>query len=129
MAATPIVQALTGTVFLWSAETGLILKSFGRNTAREFIWVYDNSVGYNVGFVAHNPEASYTIPGLQAGTTGIMAAAPGVALTIANTNYGNGVGTSSADNGGIYTLTTAIQHQEKNLREFTVTAQQHPGIP
>lgn len=128
MSASPITQGLSGTVFLTSAETGIILKSFGRNTSREMIWVYDNSVGYNIGFVGHNPEAAYTITGLQAGTTGVMAASPAVALTIANTSFGNGVGTSGSDNGGIYCLTTAIQHQEKNLREFTVTAQQHPGI-
>lgn len=136
MAATPIVNNLSGTVFLMLAETGLIIKKFTRGTSREEIMVYDPSVGYDVGSVDHNPKASYSISGITTsgtvstpGGAGIAAAAPGVALTIANLTYGNGVGTSGADNGGVYTQTTSLDQGEKALREISVTARQHPGIP
>lgn len=129
----PILQQLSNTVFLMSAESGIIIKRFGRSTSREEIMVYDPSVGYDIGSVDHNPKASYNINGIYAGGstggTGVSAAAPGVALTIANASFGNGVGTSGSDSGGIYTQTTNLEHTEKQLREFSVTARQHPGIP
>jgi len=128
MPASPILQNLSGLTFLMPAETGIIKRNFGRNTEREFIWVYDSSQGFDIGFVAHNPAATYNLGGFLSGDTGVAAAAPGIALTIADTDFGNGVGTDGTDNGTVWTLTTALQHGEKNLREFSVTARQAPGV-
>lgn len=120
---TPILVNLTGLVFVISAEAGIIVQSFERATNREFQFVFDMSVGYDVGFAAFNPTATYSVRGRYTGSTGISGASPGVAVTIANATTLNGVTT-----GGIYTQTVSISHGEKGFREISVTAIQKPGI-
>lgn len=124
----PILQGLSGLVFLMTAETGIILSNYARNTSREMIWVNDASVGYDVGFCGHNPEASYTFTGKVSGSTGLAAAAPATALTIANTKFGNGVGTDGTNCGTVWTLTTGRSHAEKGFVETNISAMQKPGI-
>ena len=119
----PILVNLAGTTFLLTAETGGIIQAFSRSTERQFIWVYDAAVGYDIGFVAHNPAANYTVRVIRNGNNGIPAASPGVALTLANTTTGNGV-----SSGGIYCLVPTLDHQGGQLREYSVTAIQKPGI-
>ena len=125
---TPILQSLTGLVFLIPAEAGIIVSNFSRTTEREMIWVYDASVGYDIGFAAHNPSASYSVSGKKAGNTGIAAAAPAVALELAGPTFGNGVGTDATDNGTVWTQTVGLTHGEKGFRELNVSAMQKPGI-
>jgi hypothetical protein len=119
----PILVGLSGATFLLTAESGGIIQSFSRNTDRQRIDVTDHSVGYDTGFVSWNPKANYNVRVITTAATGICAASPGVALTLANTTTGNGVAA-----GGIYTDTTALSHNGGTLREFTVTATQKPGI-
>lgn len=119
----PILQNLTGLTFLMQAETGVIVSAFNRNTAREWSFVYDHSVGYETGFAAFNPSATYTCNGKTSGATGVAAAAPGIAITFANTTTGNGVTA-----GTIFTETAALNHAEKGFEEINVTAFQKPGI-
>src|SRR6266851_3023412 len=109
----PILQALSGLTFLLAAESGIIVANFSRTCQREMIWVYDGSVGYDIGFCGHNPDAAYTVSGKKSGTTGLAAAAPATALTLAGPTFGNGVGTSSMDNGSVWTLTVGQTHAEK----------------
>lgn len=116
-----------------TAETGVMIQSFGRSTSRTMDYVYDASLGYDTGFVAHNPEASYSIKGRLkfSGTPGaasLPAAAPGIALTVAGSSFGNGVGTMSSDAGGIFSQTVGIDHGEKGFKEINVSAMQKPGI-
>jgi hypothetical protein len=119
----PILLNLSGATFLLTAESGGIIQSFSRNTDRQKIEVYDGAVGYTTGIVYHNPKATYNVRVITTAATGICAASPGVALTLANTTTGNGVAA-----GGIYTDTTALSHNGGSLREFTVTATQMPGV-
>lgn len=121
--ADPILVGLSGATFLLTAETGGIIQAFSRNTDRQWIWVYDASVGYDIGFVSHNPAAHYNVRVIRNGNNGIPAASPGVALTLANTTTGNGVTA-----GGIYCEQPTLDHQGGQLREYTVTAIQKPGI-
>lgn len=123
----PILQNLAGLVFLLTAEAGILIQNFSRNTTRTMDFVYNAAVGYDIGFVASNPQAEYNIKGRTTGG-GIAVAAPGISLAVANLTYGNGVGTAPIDAGGVYTQTVAIDHAEKQFREITVTAIQKPGI-
>lgn len=119
----PILVNLTGLIFLLQAESGCYIQQFDRTTSRTREDVFDASVGYDIGFVAFNPQAEYNLKARVSGASGVPAAAPGVAVTFANLTTGNGVTA-----GGVYTETVAISHSEKGFREITVTAMQKPGI-
>ena len=119
----PIYLNLAGTTFLLAAETGGLIQAFSRATERQWIWVYGADVGYDIGAVVHNPAANYTIRIIRNGNNGLSAASPGVALTLANTSTGNGVSA-----GGIYCMVPTLDHQGGQLREYSVTAIQKPGI-
>lgn len=119
----PILQQLAGLTFLMVAEAGIISSNFTRTVQREWIFVYDGTVGYDVGFVGHNPDAQYTIHGKRTGAAGLAAASPCVALTLANATNGNGV-----DTGTVFTQTLGDSHAEKAFRELNITAIQKPGI-
>ena len=119
----PILLGLTGAVFLLTAETGGIIQSFSRKTTRKNIPVYDPTVGKTTGMVYHDPSASYDIKVITTGNNGVVVAAPGVAITLANVTTGNGV-----TSGGIYTSDTTLEHQGEQLQTFSFTATQHPGI-
>ncbi len=119
----PILLNLTGAVFLLTAETGGLIQAFSRSTERTWIFVYNASVGYDTGAVVHNPVANYTIRMIRNGNNGIVAASPGVALTLAGTTTGNGVSA-----GGIYCMVPTLDHQGGQLEEYSVTAIQKPGI-
>ena len=61
------------------------------------------------------------------GTTGLAAAAPGVALTMAN-QFGVGTGGNGVASGGIYTKDVKISHQGEDLRMVSGNAMQRAGI-
>lgn len=119
----PILLNLTGATFLLSAETGGIIQSFSQSDSRKKLEVYDGASGKTTGLVYHDPRATFNVRIISTGTTGVAAASPGVALTLANAATTNGVAT-----GGIYTDTVERGHQAGQLQEFTVTATQIPGI-
>lgn len=119
----PILNNLSGATFLLTAESGIIISSFDRNVGAETIFVYDHSVGYDVGSVYFNATANYTISGILNNTSGIAAASPGITLVLSNTTTGNGV-----DDGGVYTDTIGTSHGEKALRSISVSATQKAGI-
>lgn len=113
----------TTLTFLLQAETGIVIGSFSRKTDSKKVEIYDASVGYTTGDIYHDFKADYDVKGRQNNTTGIAAAAPGVAVTLANTSTGNGVTT-----GLIITQNTNIDHSSENPREFSISAMQRPGI-
>lgn len=119
----PISVNLTNTIFVLSAETGIIIKNFAQSASAERVDVYDASQGFDVGFVSHNDRSTITMSGIVAGSTGIYAAAPGVALTAANLLTHGGVAS-----GGLYTETVGLTHAEKALKEISVTAIRREGI-
>lgn len=118
-AVSPILLGLSGATFLLTAETGGIIQSYSRNTGSKWIDVYDASVGYTIGHVAHDFFADYSVEVISTGSTGVCGTSPGVALTLANVTTGGGV-----DSGTIYTLSTGLSHGSENLRRRTVTAKQ-----
>lgn len=118
-AASPILLGLSGATFLLTAETGGLIQSYSRNTGSKWLDVYDASVGYTVGHVAHDFTADYSVEVISTASTGVCAASPGVALTLANVTTGGGV-----DSGTIYTLGTGLSHQGEQLRRKSVTARQ-----
>lgn len=124
----PIMKNLTGLTFLIPAEAGIICAGYNRTTQREIVFVYDASVGGDIGFVGHNPDAAYSINGKRSGTTGLAAAAPCVALDLAGETFGNGVGTDDTDNGTVYCQSVGNNHAEKGFTELAITAFQKPGI-
>jgi hypothetical protein len=116
----------TSTSFLLQAETGLIIESFSRKTESKSIEIYDGSVGYTTGEIFHDFMATYSVKGktnVSGSRSGIAVAAPGVAVTIANLNTGNGV-----TSGGIYTKSTSVDHSNEQVEEFSLDAVQRPGI-
>jgi hypothetical protein len=113
----------TNGVFLMTSETGIIISSYRRNVDSKKFEFYDGSAGQVTGVVYHDFKATYEIKGATNGTTGLMAASVGVALTITNTSAGFGVAT-----GGIYTDSVQIDHQSEQLREITVQATQRASI-
>ena len=118
MAATsPILLGLTGATFLMTAETGGIIQSFSVNEGSKWIDVYDASVGYTVGHVAHDFVNDYSVEVIATGSNGICAASPGVALTLANNISGSNTAL-------IYTISKSTSHQPENLRKKSVTAKQ-----
>lgn len=123
MADDPIIVGLSGATWLLSAETGGAIQSYGRETTRKFIFVYDAGVGKTTGFCAHDPHATYEIEIIQTGATGLAAASPGVVITLNSTTSGNGVTT-----GGIYCQNFRIRHSGEDFRRCTISAIQYPAI-
>jgi hypothetical protein len=118
MAATsPILLGLTNATFLMTAETGGIIQSFTANQTSKWVDVYDASLGYTTGHVAHDFVNDYSVEVITTSTNGICAASPGVALTLAN----NIAGSNTAL---IYTLSANTAHSPENLKKKSVTAKQ-----
>lgn len=123
MADDPILLGLSGATFLMTNEPGGMIQSFQRRTTRKKILVYDASVGKTTGKVYHDPMATYDVRIITTAGTGLAAAAPGIAVTLANTTSGNGVST-----GGVYVDDTTLSHNAESLQEFSFTAEQSPAI-
>lgn len=118
MAATsPILLGLSGATFLMTAETGGIIQSFSANENSKWIDVYDASVGYTVGHVAHDFVNDYSVEVISTGSNGICAASPGVALTLANN-------IATSNTALIYTISKNTAHSPEQLRRKSVTAKQ-----
>ena len=109
----------TNGVFLMTSETGIIINSYQRTVDSDKLDFYDGSAGNTTGVIYHDFKAVYVIKGAVNGSTGIMAAAVGTALTITNTSTGQGVSA-----GLLYVDKVELNHAPKNLREVTVNATQ-----
>lgn len=83
-------SSATSVVFGCTAETGIIINSYTRAVSREKAEV-SNADGDIVAVAYYKPTASISIEGTLNGTTGVNAAAPGVALSIANATSGSGI--------------------------------------
>lgn len=114
-------------VFLLAQESGILIDSFSRKTGSKQVQAYDATQGGTTGEVYHDFNADYDIKGkiilTNNATTGLATASPGVVATVANVTTGNGV-----TSGGVYGRTTSLDHTAEQLREFTATFKQYPGI-
>ncbi len=113
----------TNGIFLMTSETGIIIDNYTRNTSSKKFEFYDGSVGNTTGVTYYDFVAVYTIKGAVNGTTGVMGAAVGTALTFNNTATGAGV-----SQGGIYVDSVDINHTGGQLREVTVGMTQRNNI-
>ena len=125
----PQLVNLAGANFLLASETGAIIQSTDRGVSAKLKEVFDASKGYTVGLVFWNWVASISFNAIVNGTTGIVAAAPGVALTLANNTSliaaGGGNGVSA---GGVYVTDCKLSHQGEDLLMISGNAAQRGGV-
>jgi hypothetical protein len=123
MAATIVSSsAATSVVFGCSAEVGIIINSYSRQVSREKAEVMDND-GDVVAVSFYKPTATISIEGTLNGTTGVAAAVPGVALTLASTTSGSGI-----TNGAILVDSVTRSETSEGFAAFSVEATQYPSI-
>jgi hypothetical protein len=123
MAATIVSSsAATSVVFGATAETGIIINSFSRAVSREKAEVMDND-GDVVAVSYYKPTASISISGTLNGSTGVAAAAPGVALTLASTTSGSGI-----TGGKVVVDSVTLNQTSEGFNEFSVEATQYPDL-
>jgi hypothetical protein len=123
MAATIVSSsASTSVVFGCTAETGIIINSFSRQVSREKAEVMDND-GDVVAVSYYKPTATISIEGTLNGSTGVAAAVPGVALTIASTTSGAGI-----TGGSILVDSVTRSETSEGFATFSVEATQYPSI-
>ena len=115
-----ITIGTTGAAWGLTAETGMLVQTCTAKVTREKNQVRDN-VGEFVAVSFYNPLQTFAIAGVLTGT--ITNAAPGLALTVANTNTANGVTT-----GGIYVDDIEIQKVNVDFKKMTANATQYPLI-
>jgi hypothetical protein len=123
MAATIVSSsAATSVVFGATAETGIIINSYSRAVSREKAEVLDNE-GDVIAVSYYKPTASISIAGTLNGSTGVAAAAPGVALTIASTTSGSGI-----TGGKVVVDSVTLNQTSEGFNEFSVEATQYPDL-
>jgi hypothetical protein len=115
-------SAATSVVFGCTAETGIIISSYSRKVSREKSEIMDND-GDVVAVSYYKPTATITIEGTLNGSTGIAAAAPGVALTIASTTSGSGI-----TGGKVIVDSISLTQESQGFNGFSVEATQYPDL-
>jgi hypothetical protein len=123
----PISINLTGTTFLLTAETGVLVQSEERNIESKLKEVFSTSGGYTIGYVFYDFVATQDFSAIVSGTTGVAIAAPGVALSLAN-DLGIGTAKNGVSAGGLYTKTVRISHQAEDLRMISGSTIQRQNI-
>lgn len=114
-----ITIGTTGVTFGLTAETGMLIQTVGAKTQREKAEVKDN-IGEVVSVSYFNATQTYSISAVLTGV--ITNAAPGLALTLANTISG-GVTT-----GGIYVDDVDVQRSNADVQKITVNGTRYPNI-
>lgn len=123
MAATTVSSsAAASVVFGCTAETGILIQTFSREVSREKAEVMDND-GDVVAVSYYKPTATLTIDGVVNGTTGVAAAAPGVALSLNSTTSGNGI-----TGGSIIVDSVSREETAEGFASFSVSATQYPSL-
>jgi len=123
MAATIVSSsAATSVVFGCTAETGIIINTFSRQVTREKAEVMDND-GDVVAVSYYKPTATISIEGVVNGSSGVAAAAPGVALTLASTVSGNGI-----TGGSIIVDSVTRNETSEGFATFAVEGTQYPSL-
>jgi hypothetical protein len=113
-------SAAASVVFGCTTETGIIINSFSRSVTREKAEVMDND-GDVVAVGYYKPTASISIEGTINGSTGVAAAAPGVALTLSSTTSGSGI------TGGQILVNSATRNEtSEGFATLSVDATQYP---
>ena len=120
--AVTLLGTATGTSFGCTAETGILINSFSISTSSDKQEV-KNENG-EVRLVAYyNPRAAITVAGTVAGTTGVVAAATGVALTLANLESVGGVTA-----GTVIVDSVTVNKRPDGFKDISVSASRYPLI-
>lgn len=123
MAATTVTSsAAASVVFGCTAETGILIQTFSREVTREKAEVMDND-GDVVAVSYFKPTATISIEGVVNGSTGVAAAAPGVALSINSTTSGNGI-----TGGSVIVDSVSREETAEGFTSFSVSATQYPSL-
>ncbi len=117
-----ITIGTTGATWGLSAETGVLVQSINAKVSREKNQVR-NETGEFVLVSFYNPLQTIQLQAVTTATSGINAAAPGVALTLAYSSTLNGV-----TQGGIYTDDVEVPRTNTEFKKITVNATQYPLI-
>jgi hypothetical protein len=117
-----LLGSSTGTSFGCTAETGILIQSFSIAASSDKTEVKDETGNVKLISIT-NPRASISVAGIVAGTTGVAAAAVGVALTLANVEAVGGVSTGINIVEGV-TLTK----KPDGFKEISITAMRYPLI-
>ena len=115
-------SAAANVVFGCTAETGIIISAFGRDTASTRVEVPDND-GDIVAIADHGFKANISIEGTLNGTTGVAAFAPGVAATLAGNVALNGV-----SGGTVVTDSTSRKSANQDFVKFSAALTQYPSL-
>jgi len=105
-----------------TAETGVLIQRSSAKTSRE-----KNPVRNHEGEVSlvsyYNPVQTMSMEGVTIAATGLVAAVPGVALTVAQTFPNNGVNA-----GLIYTDDVEVSKVNTDFQKITLNASRYPLI-
>lgn len=119
-----VTIGVTGATWGLTAETGILVQTVSQKTSRQ-----KNEVRNNTGDVVlvsyYNQTSEYAIAGVLTGITGIAAASPGAALTVANQST---IGQGAVTAGHIYTNDVDVQGASTEFQKITVNATQYPLI-
>ena len=114
-----ITIGTTGATWGLTAETGVLVQTTSDKTNREKNEVRDEQGDFAL-VAFYNPLRKLTVSGVIVGNTGIAAAAPGVALAVANIGTANGVTT-----GGVYCDDVERAGGNTEFRKITTNATQY----
>ena len=121
MAAT-LLGADTGTTFGCAAETGILISSFSISTTSDKSEVRDENG--EIKLVAYyNQRSAISVAGTVAGTTGVVAATVGAALTLANIEAVGGVST-----GLVLVDSVAVSKRPDGFKDVNVSASRYPLV-
>lgn len=123
----PVLVNISSATFLLTAETGCIIQSADRSVDSKLKEIYDASLGYVMGYVFYDFVATQDWNSILNGTTGLAIAAPGVALSLANT-LGVASGQNGVNAGGTYCKTVKISHGSEDLRMLSGSTIQRAAI-
>jgi hypothetical protein len=114
-----ITIGATGATWALTAETGILVQTTSDKVSREKNEVRDDQGDFAL-VAFYNPLRKLSVSGVIVGSTGIAAAAPGVALTIANKGVTNGTTT-----GGVYCDDVELAGGNTEFRKITANATQY----
>lgn len=119
-----ITIGVTGAVWGLTAETGILCQTVSQKTSRQKNEARNN-VGDVVAVAYYNQTSEFAIAGVLTGLTGIAAASPGAALTVANQS---GIGQGGVTTGHIYVNDVDLQLSNVEFQKVTVNATQYANI-
>jgi len=111
-----------GVIWGLSTETGIIAQSVSAKTTREKNQVRNES-GEFVAVAFYNATQTFSVSGVMTGASGLASAAPGVAMSLANTSTSNGV-----TQGLIVVDDVDVSRGNTEFKKISINATQYPLI-